>query len=295
MGDLRQLAARDRAVLSLVVARSMRFAEIGTLLRMDPAVIRERAHAAAIHLATPPEDVDPRARERILDFVLGQRSAGDVVDELRIPALRQWTISLTNALAPLSRHEMPRVSARAQPAPAAEPSVARAPAIRLRWRPRPRLLGALLAPLAIAAAAAIVIVAVTNSRSTPTTGVPPQGPVPSVQMVRRLVLRPTPIASGAAGAGAVIRRGSSLQLVLQARGLARNSSDSYAVWLFNTRVDARLLGFVTPPVGSAGTFSSGVTLPTDAIRFRLVLVTRETSAQPTAPGTALLRGPLSLS
>jgi hypothetical protein len=292
---LRQLAAQDRAVLSLVVARSMGFEEIGTLLRMDPVVVRERAHAAAIHLAAPPEDADPRARERILDFVLGQCPAADVVKELRLPPLRQWTISLTNALAPLSRREMPLVSAHPQPALAAEPSVVRAPAVRPRLLLRPRLLGALLAALATAAAAVIVIVTVTSSNSTPTTGGPAQGPVPSVQMVRRLVLQPTAIAARATGAGAVIRRGTSLQLVLQAKGLAPNSSDSYAVWLSNTRVDARLLGFVTPRVGSAGTFSSGVTLPADAIRFRLVLVTRETSAQPTAPGTPVLRGPLSLS
>ena len=69
---------------------------------------------------------------------------------------------------------------------------------------------------------------------------------------------------------------------------------SYAVWLFNTEVDSRLLGFVSPPVGADGTFSSGTALPDDAVRFHEVLVTRETTASPKQPGEVVLRSVLSL-
>jgi hypothetical protein len=84
-------------------------------------------------------------------------------------------------------------------------------------------------------------------------------------------------------------------LLLQARGLRPNHGDSYAVWLFNTPTDSRLLGFVSPLVGPDGTFSSGISLPDDAVRFRTLVVTRETRPRPSVPGQSILRSPLSLS
>src|SRR6059058_1600176 len=192
MSDLQQLASEDRAVLSLVIARSMSFEQIGSLLRMDPGVVRERAHAAAVQLAGAPDGADPRVRERILDFVLGQRPAADVRDDLRLPTMRQWTISLTNALAPLARHERPGVSMGAEPALRPEASVAPLATNRLQLRLRRHRVP--LAALATAAAT-IVIVGATSSDSTiAPTGAPAQGPVPSVQVVRRLVFGPTTVA-----------------------------------------------------------------------------------------------------
>jgi hypothetical protein len=83
-------------------------------------------------------------------------------------------------------------------------------------------------------------------------------------------------------------------LLLGAQGLAPNRHDAYAVWLFNSPTDARLLGFVSPAVGRSGTFSSSVTLPTDAPRFHSLIITIERSAQPTRPGQIVLRALLAL-
>jgi hypothetical protein len=85
-----------------------------------------------------------------------------------------------------------------------------------------------------------------------------------------------------------------LLLVLQARGLAPNDHDFYGVWLYNAPSDARLLGFVSPPVGADGTFSSRVSLPGNAAHFHAVIITRETTDLPRTPGPTVLRGPLSL-
>jgi len=305
MTELHELSAQDRALLSLVVARSMSYEQIGTRLRMDPEIVRTRAHAAIRHLARPPAGIDPFLRTRMLDFVLGQRSAQDLGGQLRRPDVRDWTISVTSALAPLAGQQIPTPvpgrPGQAETAPPEHAAPRAATAAETPTAARPKLLpgrGAMpaLAALGLLFAAAIVTAVLTSSNTTSTSATdrPPHGPVPSVQLIRRLALAPTAAAGQAAAAGAVIRKGTSLQLVLQAKGLASNNGDSYAVWLFNTPVDARLLGFVSPQVKSSGTFSSGVTLPTDAIRFRLVLVTRETRARPSAPGVAVLRGPLSL-
>jgi hypothetical protein len=116
------------------------------------------------------------------------------------------------------------------------------------------------------------------------------------QTVDHLLLAPASAAGGrAAGAGAVLAQRGTMLLLLQAHGLSANRGNSYAVWLFNAPSDARLLGFISPPVGRSGKFSSGVALPDDAVRFHSVVITRETSHDPAVPGPMILRAPLSLS
>jgi hypothetical protein len=114
--------------------------------------------------------------------------------------------------------------------------------------------------------------------------------------IRKLVLRPAGSNRSALGAADLVRqRNGDVLLLLQARGLKPNHGNQYAVWLFNAPGDARLLGFVSPSVGSSGTFSSGVQLPGDAIRFHALIVTLERGSQPATPGPIVLRTPLSLS
>ena len=117
---------------------------------------------------------------------------------------------------------------------------------------------------------------------------------PAGRTLKRLVLQSTGRDPKAAGAGAVVEQGNSTLLLLEARGLAPNRHNSYAVWLYNTPVDSRLLGFVSPAVSSAGTFSSGTPLPDDAVRFGQVLITLETLPRPTRPGPTVLHSRLTL-
>jgi hypothetical protein len=110
------------------------------------------------------------------------------------------------------------------------------------------------------------------------------------------VLSPVGSDPTAVGVAAIVRQKKGLLLLLlQGRGLAPNVHNSYAVWLFNTPTDSRLLGFVSPAVGAAGTFSSGTTLPDDAVRFRELIVTLETTSRPATPGQEVLQTRLSLS
>jgi hypothetical protein len=143
----------------------------------------------------------------------------------------------------------------------------------------------------IAIAAILALVVVLASAGGTATNQPA-----GARTVRKLVLEPAGSNANALGAADLVRqKDGSVLLLLQARGLRPNHNDTYAVWLFNRPGDARLLGFVSPAVGSSGTFSSGVQLPDDAFRFHALIVTLEQSAQPTAPGPTVLRTPLSLS
>jgi hypothetical protein len=72
------------------------------------------------------------------------------------------------------------------------------------------------------------------------------------------------------------------------------SHDAYAVWLYNTPHAARLLGFITHHRDRAGTLTTSGVLPSNAGRYRRILVTLETQPRPKTPGKIILNGPLRL-
>jgi hypothetical protein len=113
-------------------------------------------------------------------------------------------------------------------------------------------------------------------------------------ILQRLTLSNTGAQPRATGEAAVVQQGDTLLLLLQGKGLAPNDHNYYAVWLYNSQVDNELLGLVSPAVGAAGTFSSGTTLPDDAVRFHSLVVTLETTDSPSAPGRKIFSSPLSV-
>jgi hypothetical protein len=167
--------------------------------------------------------------------------------------------------------------------------------------PRGRVVAAASIAL-IAIVALVIVLATSGGGSKPSTAISAPAPAPPTQTahaartIERLVLQAAGSNHNAFGAGAVVRqKDGSLLLLVQARGLPPNSHhNAYAVWLVNTPSDARLLGFVDPAVRASGTFSTGTTLPSDVSRFHSLEVTIERSSQPTSPGPAVLRSPLSL-
>jgi outer membrane biosynthesis protein TonB len=192
------------------------------------------------------------------------------------------------------------ISARSEPPRQAAPPTSEEPPSG----PRRGLIAAIVVAVVVAVAVA-VIVAVTSGGSptpagvsTPATSVPATGTTPvetrGGKTVRRLVLVGTASSNRAFGSGAVISQRGKLLLLLQARGLAPNHHNLYGVWLYNGTGDARLLGFVSPPVGADGRFSSSVSLPNNAAHFHSLLVTLEPNDLPKSPGPTVLRSPLSL-
>jgi hypothetical protein len=317
---LASLAPDARAVLSLVLERGRGWDEIAGMLGIEREAVRTRARAAADDLVGASIELPAAAdRGRIVDYVLGQQGVAERARTRRLlessETARGWAQALTTALAPLLSGPPPvpvaapepparapaPIAAQPEPEPELEPPPEPEP-LRRAIAPsagKPRLggvqgAGAVVLATACVVAALILIGTAGGSGSTPR-GKSRSRSSTAVHTVGRLVLSPAQSGSRALGAGAIVARRGSLLLLLQARGLTPNrKGTSYAVWLFNTEVDSRLLGFVSPPVGADGTFSSGTALPDDAVRFHEVLVTRETTASPKQPGEVVLRSVLSL-
>jgi hypothetical protein len=103
----------------------------------------------------------------------------------------------------------------------------------------------------------------------------------------------------------VLKTGNKRTLAIAGQGFPRTTQTrNYAVWLYNSRSDAQRLGFA-PPIAADGRLAAGV----DATRitqkaerdrvtrlmnnfydYKELVVTRESSPQPTQPGTIVVQG-----
>lgn len=128
-----------------------------------------------------------------------------------------------------------------------------------------------------------------TTASTPTSGTTGSS---SSTPVAQINLNP-PSGGSAKGVADVLRSGSTQGLLIVAEHLQPNTkTNAYAVWLYNSPSDSHLLGFVNPAVSSKGTLRTEGTLPSNASHFSRLLVTIETQAKPTSPGTIILEGDL---
>jgi hypothetical protein len=119
----------------------------------------------------------------------------------------------------------------------------------------------------------------------------------SAKVVAQINLTPPTTAktSKAAGIAEVLNEGSTDGVAIVAQNVPPNSTkppNAYAVWLYNSPKDAKILGFVNPGVGKTGRLSTAGALPTNASHYKQLIVTVETTASPKAPGTIVLQGTL---
>jgi hypothetical protein len=180
--------------------------------------------------------------------------------------------------------------------------------------PRSRTGGAVLLGLGVAVVVAVVVILIATSgggsnkpkhasvaTTTPTTtagsttGTGTGTTTGSAKVIAQVNLRPPGSASAAtkspAGVAEVLQSGASTGIALLAQNMPANTKhNAYAVWLYNSGSDSRLLGFVSPGVGSNGKLSTEGPLPTDASHFRELVVTLETQAKPKTPGQIVLIG-----
>jgi hypothetical protein len=357
MASLETLPADQRAVLQMVLGRGRGYEEIGKMLSIDRAGVRDRA-LAALDALGPETSVPDLQRHLITDYLLGQLPAG-VAEQTRehlssSPTERAWARVVASELAPLASEPLPEIpsapaeaeriapaeaeetspaeaeaASPAEPEPVAaggpepvggpeapeasptaeaeqaEPKGLRGPAAAEPTVAAPRrvsrLGGAVLLGVGAAVVIAVVLVLVLTGGSSKKSNV--AKPTTAASTTAAGATTATPVAqinllspSGTktmAGIAEVLRQGSNTAIAIVGQGLPANSKhNAYAVWLYNSTRDAQRLGFVNPGVGKNGRLETTGPLPTNAARFKQLLVTIETNANPKAPGQIILQGNL---
>ncbi len=135
-----ELAAEDRALLSLVLQHGRTYDELAASLHTDRNTLRRRTLAVADRLVASDQAPPADERQQTVDYLLWQQTHRERVRTCSAladsPLKREWAMDLAGALAPLSEVPLPAIPGSNlpvwQPSPA-EVVVAR-PAIRLDRR-----------------------------------------------------------------------------------------------------------------------------------------------------------------
>lgn len=333
MAEFDHLPADQRAAVQLLLKQGRSYDELAELLAIDPEAVRRRAHDALATLGPlDGPDLDPQREAEISDYLLGQQTVAERerTRELlaRSPVARGWAHTVADELRAVAPDAMPEIpSERPQPVGAPdddrdyEPSPYAVAPDDDRDEPSPyavpprdgsggsRLGGALLLGGAAIALAVVVILLVTSggsddndikgstiSTTPPTTQTQTSTQAASTQPVAQINLLPPGGGKRPVGVGLVFARGQQRLIQVRGQGL---SPRVYALWLFNSAGDSKLLGYVPPQSFRNGQFATQGPLPADAMRFRQLIVTRENVSPtnpptPTRPGQIVLAGALKL-
>ncbi len=165
-----------------------------------------------------------------------------------------------------------------------------------------RLGGAILLGVGAAVVIAVVVIFVvtgssskkSNAAATATTPTSTAaGSTTTATPVAQINLLSPSHSKSTAGIAEVLKQGNNTAIAIVGQGLPANTKhNAYAVWLYNSASDALRLGFVNPGVNKNGRLETTGPLPTNAARFKQLLVTLETSGNPKAPGQIVLQGNL---
>jgi hypothetical protein len=129
VASIESLPPDQRAVLQLVLQRGRSYDDIAQLLSIDPAAVRQRAHAA-LDAIGPGTRVDADRRAQIADYLLGQQSEGDAAQTREHMAgsasERAWGRVVASELTTFAPGSLPEIPAEGAPdppptAPAAAP------------------------------------------------------------------------------------------------------------------------------------------------------------------------------
>ena len=91
----------------------------------------------------------------------------------------------------------------------------------------------------------------------------------------------------------ILSEGGKRAFYIQAEHIPATRGFFYAIWLYNSHNSALPLS-KSPPVGKSHKLAGAALLPSNASRYREILLTRETSTRPAHPGHVVLRGRLNL-
>jgi hypothetical protein len=311
--EIAQLLSIDRAGVRQRALAA--FDALGPKTRVAP---NRRALITDYLLQALPSGVADEVRDHLLGSASERAWARAVASELQGLTDHPLPEIPSNGRAP--RAERPRrptrrgkatpvAEAAAQRPPAAEVPVAAAlsnGSPREVLRRSSRLGGAVL--LALAAAVAIVLVLVfgvftggsthRHPARAAHTGTPSSSPSTTTngtKVLAQINLKPPNGGGSPLGVAEVLRINGQTGVVIVANGLAPNRKrppNHYAVWLYSAPTASELVGVVKGLVGSNGRLETGGGLPSNAARYREVLVTLETTPNPKTPGKIVLTGQL---
>jgi hypothetical protein len=309
MSRIDALPADQRSVLQLLLKQGKGYDDLSGLLNLHAGEVRSRAYDALDALGPGSAGLPSDRRQAIADWLLGQQGP-DKASETRAfvagsPAARAWAEAVAEELRTLGGDRLPEVPLDgAAPAPSPPVGPAAAAADPTPFAPAPRVSrrgGAILiaAVLAAIVAAVLVIVLTGNddnkpqrAASTTTTSTQPT--------VKAQVNLTPPKGAPAQKALAIVQIVSSNgQNVVNAvaQELPTTSKAAYGIWAYTSPSETRLIGGFNKTDNKGHLVYQGA-LPqdvTDVTRYKEILVTRETSGNPTKPGTIYLRGPMQTS
>ncbi|HEV3318299.1 MAG TPA: sigma factor-like helix-turn-helix DNA-binding protein [Solirubrobacteraceae bacterium] len=112
-------------------------------------------------------------------------------------------------------------------------------------------------------------------------------------VTNQLTLTSPDSSSKAVGIVEILAEGTQRAFYMAAEHLPPSQGFSYVVWLYNSPSSAEAIS-KAPTVTSNGRMQGGALLPSNAGSYHQMLLTRETSNNPTQPGPIVLSGPFSL-
>lgn len=306
MPRLPDLAPDQQAVLALLLAQGKSYDDIAGLLGMEREAVRRRALGAVEALAggAPGGDELPAPRRaELADHLLGQQSGPETRATSRFldgsPAGRAWARAAADELRPIAGDGLPAVPD--EPPGDAPPAPVAAGAGRGTPEPAGQATGSAVAPaggaarssrlgglvllavVALVAVAGLVLLlrggddagAGTTASSPAASGTTAASAVPDQQVN---LAAPKGSSSKALGV-ALIQQGG---LAFQVQGLPQ--SNTYRVWLWNSRTDALPLGYANYLKATKRVAGSVPSLPEEAAGYASLILTREPARPTETPG-----------
>jgi hypothetical protein len=329
MSRLDELPADQRSVLQLLLKQGKGYDDLSGLLNLHANEVRSRAYDALDAIGPGSAGLPSDRRQAIADWLLGQQSPDEASDTRAFiagsPAGRAWAEAVANELRPLGGDRLPNVpadgatarqaigppsppdgvaagAASANAAPPAADADADATPFAPAPTPAPRVSrrgGAILIGVVAAAIVAVVLVLVLtgNDDNKPKRAADTTTTTAAQPVVKAQANLTPPKGAPAQKALAIVQIvQSNGQNVVNAvsQGLPTSSEAAFAIWAYTSPTVTRLIGGFNKTDNKGHLVYQGA-LPddvTDATRYKEILVTRETSGNPTKPGTIYLRGPL---
>jgi hypothetical protein len=332
MSRIDALPADQRSVLQLLLKQGKGYDDLSGLLSLPAGEVRSRAYDALDAIGPGSAGLPSDRRQAIADWLLGQQGPDKASETRAFvagsPAGRAWAEEVAEQLRPLGGDRLPQLprdgasgaaanaasgvaerasgAAAATPSPSAEAASAGVPPSGdTPFAPAPtaaprvsRRGGAILiaAVLAAIVAAVLVIVLTGNDDDTPKRAASTTTTSTQPTVKAQVNLTP-PKGAPAQKALAIVQIVSSNgQNVVNAvaQGLPTTSKAAYGIWAYTSPTETRLIGGFNKTDNKGHLVYQGA-LPqdvTDVTRYKEILVTRETSGNPTKPGTIYLRGPM---